>query len=99
MGLSSKHNSSKKKKKNHNSLCVSASNSLLFNSATINTPPNGKHPKQLPKPPSHTGFCICVFTAERINAKTGKSCTSPVLEVFQVQILLNDSKSHKAVHS
>jgi len=29
---------------------VSASNSLLFNSATINTPPNAKHPKQLPSP-------------------------------------------------
>lgn len=49
--------------------------------------------------PSHAGFSICIFTAERTNAKTGKTCTSPVLEVFRVQALLNDSKSHKAVHS
>lgn len=31
--------------------------------------------------------------------QTGKSCTHPVLEAFQVHILRSDSKSHKAVHS
>lgn len=68
---------------------MSASNSLLFNSATINTPPNCKQPKQLPSPQVTLGSAFVYLQLKGLMKRQEelyKSC-------------YYYSKAHKAVHS